>query len=290
MIQKPKTEYIKNPIFVSFTSLSDFLKCPRTYFLKNIYKQSLPPQAGVKTHEPFRIQIASPYLSLGSTVHDAVKWFIDMKGQVTKKQYEEKFRNFWFKYTGKRGGFSTRDEEANFGNRGLKMLDNFWNNWKVLERPAPAISFPKLHLFDRVVLMGNFDFLGEKEDQTLHVVDFKTGANDEKDPLQLYIYAILAEANLEKKVSSASFWYLDRDDKPKEIVLDPLEPKLEWLKDKGKQLKQAIAAGEWICVRNDALNGALCRDCKDYQAIVEGKGEFQFTDYRYKKGVYYLAY
>ena len=115
-------------------------------------------------------------------------------------------------------------------------------------------------------------------------MDFKTGANDEDDPTQLYIYAILAEANLEKSVSAAGFWYLDREDQPKDIVLDPLEPKLEWLKEKALEVKKALEKGEWVCIKGDQL----CRDCRDYQAILDGKGEFQFSDYRYKKDIYYL--
>ena len=111
MIIKPKQEFIKNPIFVSYTSLSDFLKCPRSYYLKNIYRD---PKSGN------RIQIASPHLSLGSTVHDSIKWFLEMQGQVTKDQLENKFRNFWLKYSGKRGGFTSKDEEAIFGRRGTR--------------------------------------------------------------------------------------------------------------------------------------------------------------------------
>ncbi|MBI2020419.1 PD-(D/E)XK nuclease family protein [Candidatus Daviesbacteria bacterium] len=276
MITKPQTGFIKDPIFISYTSLSDFLKCPRSYYLKNIYKRK---ETG------FRIQIASPHLSLGSTVHDSVKWYLEMGGQVSQDQLIKKFRNFWLKYSGKRGGFSSREEEATFGKRGLKMIDNFFQNAKILEKGAPAISFPKYPLFEDVILMGNFDFVGEREDQTLHVLDFKTGVTDEKDPIQLYIYAILAEANLGKVVSVASFWYLDRDDSPRAIVLDPLEPKLEWLKEKAKQLKQALEEGIWVCIKGEDL----CQDCQLHQAIIDGKGEFQFSDYRYKKDVYYLG-
>lgn len=276
MITRPRSEYIKNPIYLSFTSLKDFLKCPNAYYLKNIYKD---PKSGL------RVQIASPYLSLGSTVHDSVKWFLDMKGQLTKDQLFTKFRNFWLKYRAKRGGFISRDEEAQFGNRGLKMLDNFLANWTVLGKPAQVITFPKMNLVDNIILMGNFDFVGEREDRTLHIVDFKTGAKDEEDTLQLYIYAILAEANLGKDVSAASFWYLDREDKPKEIVLDPLEGKLKWLVEKGKELTEALAKNKWICIKADQ---GFCRDCRDYQAVIDGSGEFQFTDFRYKKDIYYL--
>lgn len=279
---QPKT-FIKNPIYISYTSLRDFLKCPNSYFLKNIYKQSLPSKPGEEAHEPFRVQIASPYLSLGSVVHDSAKWLLDLQGQVTKDQLEQKFRNLWLKYRGKRGGFSSLEEEATFGKRGLKMLDNFFNNAKRLEKSAPPVTFPKYHLTENIVLIGNFDFVGEISDGSLQIVDFKTGAKDEDDSLQLYIYAILAEASLGKPVTKASFWYLDREDTPREIVLDALEPKLDWLKEKALELKAAIEKTNWVCIKKE-----LCRDCKDYQAIIEGHGQFQFSDFRYKKNVYYL--
>lgn len=238
-------------------------------------------------HEPFRLQISSPYLTLGSTVHDAIKWFLDMKGQTSFEQLEAKFKNLWLKFRGKRGGFSLREDEANFGKRGLAILENFYKNWPILGKSAPDIHFPKYNLGENLVLMGNFDYIGDLPDGTLHVIDFKTGAKDEKDPLQLYIYAILAEANFGKPVSTASYWYLDRDDAPKEIVLDPLVPKLDWIKEKAAELKKAIEKQEWICPAPDGAR--LCRECADYQAIIEGKGEFQFSDFRYKKDVYYLT-
>lgn len=276
MLLKQRSEYIKNAIYLSHTSLKDFLKCPRVYYFKNIYRN---PETGN------RMQIASPHLSLGSTVHDTIKWYLEMEGQVTKDQFIQKFRNLWPKYSGKRGGFSSREEEGNFGKRGLSMLDNFFKNAKVLEIKHHTIDFPKYPLFDNFLLMGNFDFVGEKQDGTLHIVDFKTGSKDEEDGIQLYIYAILAEANFGKEVSSASFWYLDREDKPRDIVLDPLEPKVEWLTEKAKELKGALDKGEWVCKDGEQL----CRDCKDYQAVIDGKGEFQFTDYRYKKDIYFLS-
>ena len=275
MITQPKTGFIKNPIYLSYTSLKDFLKCPRSYYLKDLYKDP---------KNNYRLQVASPYLSLGSVVHDCVKWFLDSEQKPSLEETFKKFRNLWLKFRGKKGGFSSDQEEGNFGNRGLKMIDNFVKNWQVLEKPAQQITFPKLNLVENVVLIGNFDYVGEKTDGSLHVVDFKTGANDENDPTQLYIYSILAEANLEKPVSSASFWYLDREDEPGNIVLDPLESKFEWLIEKGMEVKKALEKGEWVCIKSPNL----CRDCQDYQAVLDGKGEFLFSDHRYKKDIYYL--
>lgn len=276
MLSKAQTGFIPNAIYISFTSLKDFLKCPHSYYLKNIYKD---PKSG------FRLQIASPYLTLGSTIHDSLKWYLEIQPQVTYEQLIEKFRNFWLKYRGKRGGFVSEEEESEFGHRGLKMLENFWKNRLVLERPVTNMAFPKMKLVDNLVLIGNFDFVGENKDGSLQIVDFKTGINDEEDSLQLYIYAILAEVNLGKSVSAAGFWYLDRDDGPSAIVLDPLEEKLTWLIKTSQELKKAIQKNQWACIKADQL----CRDCQPYQALIDGKGEFQFTDYRYKKDIYFLA-
>jgi len=279
MIASQKPRYIKNALYLSYTSLNDFIKCPRSYYLKNVYRN---PENG------YKLQIASPHLTLGATVHDTIKWFLDLREKSSEKEVKEKFRNLWRKYSGKRGGFSSKEEEAGFGNRGLLMMENFLKNWPVLEKQVPPISFPKYHLFDDVILIGNFDYVGERKGGSLHVVDFKTGFGDADSPLQLYIYAILAESNLNKPVSAASFWYLDREDTPREIVLDPLGGQLEWIIQKAKEVKEAIEKNEWACIKNDGLSGALCRDCREYQVILDGKGEFMFSDFRFKKDVYYL--
>lgn len=277
MVTSQSKDFIKNAIYLSHTSLKDFLSCPRAYYLKNLYRD---PETGL------RIQIISPYLVLGSTVHDAIKWYLDMKGEVTSEQLIQKFKSLWMNYRGKRGGFTSREEEATFGKRGLKMLDNFFKNAKNLQKSAPEKVFPKYNLFENVVLIGNFDFVGDNG-ESLEIIDFKTGIHDEDDPIQLYIYSILAEANFGKPVTKAAFWYLDRDDLPKEIVLDSLEPKLLWLKEKAIELKKAVEENNWVC-KNGPEPAEGCRDCKEYSAVIEGKGEFQFTDYKFKKKTFYL--
>ena len=47
-------------VWVSHSSMRDFLKCPRAYYLHNVYKN---PDTGRK------ITIVNPALSLGSAVH-----------------------------------------------------------------------------------------------------------------------------------------------------------------------------------------------------------------------------
>src|SRR3990167_6837740 len=51
-------------IWVSHSSMGDFLKCPRSYYLHNVYKD---PKTGRK------INIVSPALSLGQAVHSTLE-------------------------------------------------------------------------------------------------------------------------------------------------------------------------------------------------------------------------
>ena len=162
------------------------------------------------------------------------------------------------------------------------MLENFIKNAQVLEKLVNPLSFPKVHLVENMVLLGNIDYVGEMDNATLHIIDFKTGAKDEDSPLQLYIYAMLAEANYGKKVSKVSFWYLDRDNQPKEAVLDPLDKTYQWLKEKAIEIKQALDTNHWVCAGQNRCN------CEAYQSIISGKGEFMFTDYKFKKDIYYF--
>ena len=131
------------------------------------------------------------------------------------------------------------------------------------------------------------DFVGQLPDGTLHILDFKTGTKEENDPIQLHTYAILAEAFTQKPISKISYWYLDKDTAPKEAVLDALSEKLKWLTDKCLEIEKAISENNWICIKADHPGG-LCYDCKAYQAVIEGKGEFLYSDEDFKKDMYLL--
>lgn len=279
MIPKQKYEYIKDALWISYTALKDFTRCPRSYYLKNRYRD---PKTGN------RLQIASAPMTLGSLVHDAIKWYLQTGRVANKDDVVKKFKNHWLKYRGKRGGFTSRENEAEFGKRGLKMLDNFLENAKLLEANIPLYDFLRFKLDEKIVLNGKLDFVGKMPDQSLHILDFKTGAKEEDDATQLYAYAILAESHLQKPVSRISYWYLDRESNPKEAVFDGLEDKLEWLKNKALEIKKAVEENNWVCIKEGSAAGGLCNDCKNYLAIIAGKGEFQFSDADFKKDVYFL--
>lgn len=222
-------------------------------------------------------------MTLGSLVHDAIKWYLQTGRTATKDQVIKKYRNHWLKYRGKRGGFKGTKEEAAFGKKGLAMLDNFFVNLNLLEPDLPAYDFLRHLIGTDIVLNGKVDFIGRLTDGSLHVMDFKTGVKDEEDSLQLHIYAILAESNFQKPVSKLSFWYLERENSPREVVLDSLEDRLEWIRSKALEIKEAIAENAWECAKIDS-----CIECRNYQAIIDGKGEYLFSDDDFRKDIYFL--
>ena len=263
-------------MWISYTALKDFTRCPRSYYLKNRYRDA-------KTGN--RLQITSPYMTLGSLVHDAIKWYLVTGRRASKDEVVKQFKNHWLKYRGKRGGFASREEEAEFGKRGLQMLDNFVNNVESLGPHVPLFDFLKFKMGEKIILNGRLDFVGELPDGSLHILDFKTGSKEEEDSTQLHTYAILAQSHLQKEVSKISYWYLDRDNSFKEAVLDSLEEKLEWLKKKSLEIKKAIDEDNWICKNGEDL----CGECRSYQAVIDGKGEFQLSDNDFKKDIYFLS-
>src|SRR3989338_9592657 len=167
-------------VWVSHSSMGDFLKCPRAYYLHNVYKN---PDTGRK------ITIVSPALALGSAVHATLE-------ALKTVPVEERLRrdlpaNFEAEWTrsasGKKGGFTSSDEEAAARARGRAMVE------RVVAHPGPIAQKtvklkeskndmpPNFVLSedDNIILCGVIDWLeyGEHDDSG-RIIDFKTGKKE----------------------------------------------------------------------------------------------------------------
>ncbi|HEY5638806.1 MAG TPA: PD-(D/E)XK nuclease family protein [Dehalococcoidia bacterium] len=92
----------------------------------------------------------------------------------------------------------------------LHQLANFARCFDLSARPLMVEPYFQEEVAPGVTLFGRLDRLDEEADRTLHVIDYKGGAQPEEiDPQQLRIYALLAARALERSVSKVSFWYLD---------------------------------------------------------------------------------
>lgn len=266
-------------VWVSHSSMGDFIKCPRSYYLKNMYKN---PKTGKK------INIVSPALSLGSAVHEVVEGLANYPADKRFENPEEllvRFDTAWEKFKGKMGGFKSEQEELEAKERGKAMIQRVIDHPGILKEKIVKIPegdmLPNFYLSekDNIILCGRIDWLTYKpEDDSIHILDFKTGKNEEKeDSLQLPIYQLLLNKLQKRKVTGASYWYLDSDDEPKEKELPTVEDSFEKVYTVAKQVADArVKASKegienvFVCPRGEKG----CFSCAPFEKIIKGEAEF----------------
>ncbi len=275
-------------VWVSHSSISDFLKCPRAYFLRNVYKD---PITGHK------VTVVTPPLALGAAVHEVIESLAVLPVEERLKiSLVKKLDPVWLKFSGKKGGFTNYTEEAGYRNRAISMLMNLQENpgpilEKAIKIKTGTMNLPNYFLSEEenIILCGKIDWLKYVEkDNSVHIIDFKTGKNEEReDSLQLPIYLLLATNTQSRKVSGASYWYLDRDPPSHEAsnfakaTLDKsegqgglVEKKLPEIKESykkvleiAKKIKEARATNKFICPHGG------CNACRPLERVLRGEGE-----------------
>jgi ATP-dependent helicase/DNAse subunit B len=260
--------------WVSHSSMGDFIRCPRAYYLHNVYKD---PKTGHK------INTVSPALSLGVAVHNTIEALKDIP---LEKRFERDLyadlESEWKKVSGKIGGFRNPEEEEIAKSRGIAMIK------RVLESPGPIAQktvrlkeeeggmAPNFFLSpeENIILNGRIDWLRyNEEDNTLTVIDFKTGKNEENaDSLQLPIYLLILNQKQQRTVRDAAYWYLEKEG-PEAWVEKPL-PDPEVAKERvltvARQVKAARESKVFTCHNGEAG----CYSCRPLEAILKGEAEF----------------
>jgi len=259
-------------VWVSHSSMGDFLKCPRAYFLHNVYKN---PDTGRK------INIVSPALSLGSAVHTTLETLKELPMEERlRRDLLADFEKNWQEVSGKKGGFKTSEEEQEAQARGRAMIERVAKNLGPLARktvrlaPGKNDMPPNFYLSEEenIILCGLIDWLEYVEaDDSVRVIDFKTGKWEESgDSLQLPIYLLLLNALQKRTVSGAAYWYLERDDAPIPMPLPSAEEAREKVLTVAQRVKDAREKKLFDCPK-----GAVgCYACKPYEAILNGDAEY----------------
>ena len=197
--------------WVSHSSMGDFLKCPRSYYLKHVYKDP-------KTKR--KMSIVTPAMSLGIAVHEVLEGLADFPSESRMdRDLILWFEDVWKNFTGIKGGFLSNEEEHEYKERGVSMLRNVAKNPQFLlnkriKLPKGEMN-PNFYLSEEknIILNGLIDWIEFlPESDSLHIVDFKTGKHEESESsLQLPIYLLLCNALQKRKVTKASYWYLETD-------------------------------------------------------------------------------
>ncbi len=250
-------------VWVSHSSISDYLKCPRAYFLRNVYRDP-------KTNK--KISVMEPPLALGQAVHDTIDTL--SKKPVGERFIEplmDTFEKIWENISGQKGGFTGSEQEEKFKARARDMIN------RVIAHPGPLaqkaikirqeLPYYWLSEEDNIILCGKVDWLEYKPDSDgVRIIDFKTGKFDEDpDSLQLPIYYLLASHTQTKPITGISYWYLDRDDEPVDMQLPDEESAEKKILELARKVALARKLGHFKC-REDG-----CRACRPYEAVLAGK-------------------
>lgn len=268
-------------VWVSHTSISDFLRCPRAYYLKNVYKDP-------KTKH--KIKIMSPALALGQAVHEVLEGLsVLARDRRFTEPLTTKFEKVWEKFSGKKGGFLDMDSEYKYRERGMEMMR------RVMNKPGPLTELSvkiKMDLpwywlseEENLILCGKVDWLQYlPETDSVKILDFKTGkSNESDDSLQLPIYSLLVHNCQKRRADSAAYWYLATDDVPVEKKLPDLGDAQKRVLEVARQMKLARQIVRFKCPNGE--DG--CPACRPFEDIVTGKGEYVGED-EYRGDVYIL--
>jgi len=272
-------------VWVSHSSMGDFLKCPRSYYLHNMYKD---PKTGHK------VSIVNPHMSLGIAVHEVLEGLAEFPSESRMdRDLLELYENSWKKVTGKKGGFTASDEEAEFKARGTVMLEKVINDPRFLVNKCiklPQSNMPcNFYLSEEhnIILNGLVDWIEYlPETDSLHIVDFKTGKREETESsLQLPIYLLLCDALHKKRpVTKASYWYLESD-KMTDKELPSLDKAREDVFAVAIQVKEMrdVAKREgpektFVCPQgayDKATKEGGCMNCRPYEFILNRESEVE---------------
>jgi len=258
--------------WVSHSSMGDFIKCPRAYYLHNVYKDP-----GTKR----KMNIVNPALSLGLAVHEVLEGLANFK---TEERFNRSLENdldiAWKKVSGKKGGFKTEDEEKEVKERARAMIKRVIDNPAPLKQKTVKVKEgdnglpPNFYLSEdkNIILCGKIDWLIWKpEDDSVHILDFKTGKNEESEgSLQLPIYQLLLKELQKRKVTGASYWYLDKDDVPVDVELPSMQESFDRVYEVAIKVKEARDKGEFKCPKGE--DG--CFACRPFEKILKGQAEY----------------
>jgi CRISPR/Cas system-associated exonuclease Cas4 (RecB family) len=267
-------------VWVSHTSISDFLQCPRAYYLKNVYKDP-------KTRH--KMQIMSPPLALGQVVHSVLE---SLSVLPTKDRFQEslviKFERNWSAVTGKRGGFFDAATEAKYKDRGRAMVQQVMDNPGPLTGLAVKIKEDLPHYWlsedDGIILCGKIDWLEYLADtDSVNIIDFKTSKSEESESsLQLPIYHLLVHNCQHRQVQKATYWYLELGtvvDK----TLPPLDEAHQHILKIAKEIKLARQLERFKCPQGEVG----CFACRPFERILQGEAEF-VGENEYHQDIYVL--
>jgi hypothetical protein len=221
----------------------------------------------------------SPPLAVGQAVHEVIESLSVLPSDVRfRHSLLDLFDKAWGKVSGKRGGFLDPESELIHKKRGEDMIRKVMKDPGPLKNLAVKINMDLPYFWlseeDGIILCGKIDWLEYfAASDSVHIIDFKTSKTEENDEsLQLPIYALIVENTQKRKVSKASYWYLDRHLLPTIKKLPDLKKTKDRVLKIAKEIKLAKQLNKFTCKKGG------CVYCLGLESVVAGKAMFVGTD------------
>ncbi|OGH67853.1 MAG: hypothetical protein A3J66_02750 [Candidatus Magasanikbacteria bacterium RIFCSPHIGHO2_02_FULL_47_14] len=258
--------------WVSHSSISDYLTCPRSYFLKNIYKDPVTNR---------KMKIMNPALALGQAVHETLEALSSLKTEDRfRTPLPERYAAAWKKISGKRGGFVDEQTEYRYRRRGEEMIARVFNHPGPIANRAVKIQDDLPHFWlseeEEIILCGKIDWLEYlPEEEAVHIIDFKTGKNYENEgSLQLPIYLLLVHNCQKWPVKKASYWYLDSSDFLTDKTLPAIAEAEQQVLHVARKIKLARLNKQFTC----PSGSEECHACAPFEQVLQKKAEWVDQD------------
>ncbi len=252
------------PKVFSYSQISSYQACPLQYKFAYI----------------LRIPVRGKFtFSYGTTMHQTMqKFFEQVKLATSLRQadlfdksiiknnlptldnmlriYDECWLDDWYE---------SKKQKEQYYQKGKEALKNFYDNWEK-EKVIPERLESKFNLkIDDWQLTGRIDRVDRLADNSLEIIDYKTGSSKEKldkdNKKQLLIYQLAAQQIGEKNVKNLTYYYLDDGKKLSFIGTD---------KELAEMKQDILATIEQIKQNNfiPSPNPFICAHC-DFNKICE---------------------
>jgi len=181
---------------VSYSKLSTFRECPFKY--KCLYIDNL-----------WYLRKDKPYLSMGSSVHLALKDFFRLsKSQRTLQNLGRLLKKNWI-----RKGYKDEKEEKEYALRAWEMLSQFYETYDPYTMPLMVEKNFEAKIEDNLVFSVRIDRVDKLPNGGYELIDYKTGKNTdikkEDEDLQLTIYYLALQCRYRIRPTRFTYYFLE---------------------------------------------------------------------------------
>ncbi|NCB37533.1 MAG: hypothetical protein EOM80_02080 [Erysipelotrichia bacterium] len=197
-------EQFRQRIRLSYSKMSLYLNCPRSY--RKLYIDKVPPKP-------------QPFFSFGTTIHETFERVYDPVNPIEKPTLQQVLDIYEDVRLTHREGFDSDATEEQYRQDGIRQIKMYYNHFIKDAEFKPAYSIEdyfEIPCGQYAVMTGFIDRIDKLEDGTYEILDYKTEptmrsqeAIDSDKQLSIYYWA--CEDTLGLKISKLSLLMLDHD-------------------------------------------------------------------------------